>query len=54
LTELPNVNEEAWDVLFTNDIFQYVQENGYSSVISDRTMTILNTGRILDQKASVL
>jgi len=24
------------------------------SVISDRTMTILNTGRILDQKASVL
>ncbi|ADU74866.1 hypothetical protein M972_111890 [Acetivibrio thermocellus AD2] len=30
LTELPNVNEEAWDVLFTNDIFQYVQENGYS------------------------
>ncbi|GAE88384.1 hypothetical protein [Acetivibrio straminisolvens] len=30
LTELPNVNEEAWDVLFTNDIFEYVKENGYS------------------------
>lgn len=30
LSELPNVNEEAWDVLFTNDIFEYVQANDYS------------------------
>lgn len=30
LTELPNVNEEAWDVLFTNEIYEYVKENDYS------------------------
>ncbi|HOM03175.1 MAG TPA: hypothetical protein PLH43_10145 [Acetivibrio sp.] len=30
LTELPNVNEKAWDVLFTNEIFQYVKDNDYS------------------------
>ncbi|TYQ14670.1 UNVERIFIED_CONTAM: hypothetical protein Cloal_1032 [Acetivibrio alkalicellulosi] len=28
--KLPNVNEEAWDILFTKEIYEYIIENGYS------------------------
>jgi hypothetical protein len=30
IQELPNVNAEAWDVLFSNEIYEYVKSNGYS------------------------
>ncbi len=30
IQELPNVNAKAWDVLFTNEIYEYVKSNGYS------------------------
>lgn len=30
LHDLPNVNEEAWDVLFSNDLYEYVKANDYS------------------------
>ena len=30
MNKLPNVNEEAWDILFTREIYNYIVENGYS------------------------
>jgi len=50
LTELPNVNEEAWTFCLQMTFSNMYRKTAILSVISDRTMTILNTGRILDQK----
>ncbi|MDQ2087682.1 hypothetical protein RBH29_14730 [Herbivorax sp. ANBcel31] len=30
MNKLPNVNEEAWDILFSREIYDYIVENGYS------------------------